>query len=162
MSTRTTLNSDLMKRLGDLTLIVGISADHHSGPQSFLIISKTLRLASPVWDVMIKPEGHFLAYMRFPDDHPKIFEFALKILFHDPLPRRLNLKTLIAVVAFADKYDCVPAIRGYILGKLPSYKEELDMSYCKMERLLNMAWDIGDYSFFCADLRGHDPSHSIR
>ncbi|KAK4697983.1 hypothetical protein P7C71_g179, partial [Lecanoromycetidae sp. Uapishka_2] len=65
---------------GDLTLLVG--DPDKEAQQSFLVSSKAMQLASPVWATLFDPQGRFLEAnakeVSLPDDDPH----ALLILLH--------------------------------------------------------------------------------
>ena len=106
-----------------------------SGPKSFLVSSKVLMLASPVFKAMFSRgflEGstsrspqHPLE-LPLPSDAPD----ALEIIFHvqhftsGRVFPQLKLDLHLEVAQLADKYDCVHSVRGESLRWLSSLTEK--------------------------------------
>lgn len=93
----------------DLTIVAGTGDDC----QSYDVCSTALRLASPVWDKMLDPHGHFAEskdshggkrLVAFPDDHSTMLTIVLDIIhmkFQD-LPKTITFRNLVDLAVLSD------------------------------------------------------------
>ena len=101
---------------GDVRLIAG-----HDRPVKFLVNSSVLRLASPVFAALMRPNfsegrrlqeiraGDAAVDIRLPDDNPRALELFLNIIYTRQTPTFLALADLVDLAVFVDKYDCAQA-----------------------------------------------------
>ena len=121
MADRTTFGSPLLARMANLTLIVGPSTSQ----KRFEVTAENLRLASKVFDAMLRPDGPFwkngAKEIKLPDDDSNAFELMLKILYHDVkvLSQAPSFDQLWQLSVLADKYDMHPVVQAHFLRWCP-------------------------------------------
>ncbi len=135
---------------GDLRLLV------QSGEKrrTFLVSSKVMCVASPVWRAMLDPKSHFKeaspgnGEVLFEDDDQEALSIVLNIAHMRflEIPQSLKYHQLLQVSIICDKYDIVTLVRPW----LPKWLEELEyLSECAgYEGWLFIAWVFGDASTF--------------
>ncbi|EQB44325.1 hypothetical protein CGLO_16939 [Colletotrichum gloeosporioides Cg-14] len=138
---------------GDLHLVVG--GDIRAGdPSTFLVCSKALARASPVFDKMLfgpfaesrssieSSKQHSVWIVHLPEDEPAHFEVVLNILHCNfkEVPKDLPFPLLSGMVAVADKYDCIEIFRPWIDSCIPDIELE-DVYEAKLA--LHIAWHLG-------------------
>lgn len=106
---------------GDVTLVVG---GNSMSPRQFLVSSKILSIASPVFAKLFGPhflEGsqmakHGSVTIHLDEDDAKGMGIVLGILHHQETPEieELSAKEIATVAICCDKYDCARVIRPWI------------------------------------------------
>lgn len=106
---------------GDVTLVVG---GNSMKPRQFLVSSRCLSLASPVFAKLFGPhflEGsqmakHGSVTIHLDEDDAKGMGIILGILHHQETPEigKLSAKEVATVAICCDKYDCARVIRPWI------------------------------------------------
>ncbi|KAJ9208080.1 hypothetical protein DTO021D3_6823 [Paecilomyces variotii] len=106
---------------GDVTLVVG---GNSMSPRQFLVSSKILSIASPVFAKLFGPhflEGsqmakHGSVTIHLDEDDAKGMGIVLGILHHQETPEieKLSAKEIATVAICCDKYDCARVIRPWI------------------------------------------------
>ncbi|KAJ9272174.1 hypothetical protein DTO212C5_1679 [Paecilomyces variotii] len=106
---------------GDVTLVVG---GNTMSPRQFLVSSKVLSLASPVFAKLFGPhflEGsqmakHGSVTIHLDEDDAKGMGTILGILHYQEIPEieKLSAKEIVTVVICCDKYDCARVIQLWI------------------------------------------------
>lgn len=107
---------------GDATFILSGS----ECPQEYLVSSKVLSLASPVFSKLFGPnfkEGQEIRRGDHPrisleDDDPKAMGLILSILHHksSQVPLKMEPEALATLAIHCDKYDCNEALRPWAAG----------------------------------------------
>ncbi|KAI8175181.1 hypothetical protein K4K51_007759 [Colletotrichum sp. SAR 10_75] len=138
---------------GDLHLVVG--SDVRAGdPSTFLVCSRTLARASPVFDKMLfgpfvearpspelsKQESAWVVHL--PEDDPNHLGVVLNILHCNfkMVPQNFSSPLLSGMVAVADKYDCIEIFRPWVSSCIPS----LDYDHFHNPKfVLHIAWHLG-------------------
>ncbi|KAF5510771.1 hypothetical protein CGCS363_v002496 [Colletotrichum siamense] len=143
---------------GDLHLVVG--SDVRDGdPSTFLVCSKTLARASPVFDRMLfgpfaesrpssessKQEPAWVVHL--PEDDPDHMEAVLNILhfnFKD-IPRRFTPPIFSGMIVIADKYDCIGIFKLWVTSCMPHalFGHRISPKFA-----LHIAWQLGDIRKF--------------
>lgn len=131
----TVLDSD-----GDVTLVV--KNEDGTPSQSFLVSSKALSLASPVFTKMFGPdfkEGNLLRNGDHPsidlkEEYPEAMTVILLGLHYrfDDLPPDMEPSCLAKVAMQCDKYDCNAAFKPWLLhryAKREKASTDLDLGY---------------------------------
>ncbi|KAK8066157.1 hypothetical protein PG997_012904 [Apiospora hydei] len=103
---------------GDVIIMPKETAECYKPP--FLVSSRVLSLASPVFAKMFGPESkderelrsRGQLRLRLDDDDPEAVELLLCVLhFHSSaIPRRLEITKLLPLARLCDKYDCCEAL----------------------------------------------------
>lgn len=119
--------------------------------RTFRVTSMVMRLASPVWRVMLDPQGHFLESIQadnreitFHDDNARALEILLSIIhlkFSD-VPHTITYNELLDVSYLCDKYCMIEIVRPWLEGWLGPLKETVGSS--GHEGWLFIAWAVGD------------------
>ncbi|TRX89038.1 hypothetical protein FHL15_010057 [Xylaria flabelliformis] len=146
--------------------------DHeHQLPAVYIVCSKALSRASPVWKTLLyggfaesKPSSASSAsdwVVELPDDDPKAMATILNIIHSrfDLLPRitdLVNLDDLYQLTVLTDKYDLTPLLRPWASIWINSATEKYNSWGCSstspvtsdLERLLWIAWELGDPDLF--------------
>lgn len=142
------LVTPLLAGIANLTILVGEDKDGQP-IKKFRVISETLRLASPVWNAMLRPDGPFLENgaheVKFPADDPDAFQVVLQILFHQSrsLTDHLSLPTLLGLAMMVDKYD-LSAVVVPIASQWSSVLEtDFTNTQYPIEQNLFIAWTLG-------------------
>ncbi|KAK1843019.1 hypothetical protein CCHR01_14361 [Colletotrichum chrysophilum] len=99
---------------GDLYLVVG-SDIRASDPSTFLVCSKALARASPVFDKML--------FGPFAESRPST-ESSKQDSVWIKVAQRLSIPLLSGLVAIADKYDCIEIFRPWVNYWLPDLEPE--------------------------------------
>ncbi|KAI8307385.1 hypothetical protein K4K61_003579 [Colletotrichum sp. SAR11_59] len=138
---------------GDLHLVVG--SDVRDGdPSTFLVCSKTLARASPVFDKMLfgpfaesrpspessKQESAWVVHL--PEDDPNHMEAVLNILhfnFKD-IPRHFTPPLFSGMIVIADKYDCIGIFKLWVRSCMPhaQFGHRFPPKFA-----LHIAWQLG-------------------
>lgn len=147
------LITPLLAGVANLTLHIG-QEENGQPLKRFLVISENMRLASPVWNAMLKPDGPFTENgakeVRFPEDDPHAFEVILRILHHQPssLPDKLGFPLLLDLSFLVDKYE----IRHLVSPFLGNWVSELgalcEDESIRSEEILSAAWTFGALEAF--------------
>jgi|SRR5688572_1534792 hypothetical protein len=105
---------------GDLTLTVKAAEDS----KSYLVSSKILSIASPVFRSMMGPnfkEGHALPTAARPentlkDDDRLAMDYILRIVHHrsSEVPERLEPWILASIAVHCDKYDLIEVVKPFL------------------------------------------------
>ncbi|KAI8236743.1 hypothetical protein K4K55_003737 [Colletotrichum sp. SAR 10_96] len=143
---------------GDLYLVVG-SNIRAGDPSTFLVCSKALARASPVFDKMLfgplaeprpstessKQDSAWIVHL--PEDEPAHFEVVLNILHCNfkEVPQDFSFPLLSGIVAVADKYDCTEIFRPWIDVWITDIELE-DVYEAKLA--LHIAWHLECISTF--------------
>lgn len=120
----------------------------------FIVSSKVMCLASPVWRIMLDPRGHFTeanpsnGEISFEDDDHKALSILLDIAHMRFLkvPQSLKYEQLLEVSILCDKYDIVTLVRPWLPKWLEGLKDLPDRA--GFEEWLFIAWVFGDSSTF--------------
>jgi hypothetical protein len=151
------LVADILAGAANLTIHVGEEAIRE-GAVKFKVISETLRLASPVWNSMLRPDGPFLENgakeVRFPEDDAYAFEIILRVLHHrvDTLPSKLTIDTLFHLAVMIDKYSLQTLVRPFIAAWASELTTHAMGSVQPFERNIFVAWTFGLQEVFEAAL----------
>lgn len=135
---------------GDLTLVVGEGEKQ----KTFLVSSKAMRLASPVWKVMLDPSGHFResnpenSQVTFPEDDGVAMQHLLRIVHYhfDCMPKSLLFIEILNLSILCDKYDVVNILKPW----LPDWLKGFNWIACKPgnEESLFISWVFQDAHVF--------------
>lgn len=137
----------------DLTVVVGTDDDC----QPYDVCSTALRLASPVWDRMLDPNGHFAEskeaasgkrVVALPDDPSAMFLVVLNIVhlkFQD-LPETITFRNLVDLAVLCDKYDIIRIVRPWI-GEWQKPHRETTLK-AGFEEWLFIAWVFGESDLY--------------
>ena len=148
----TTSQNIVFDRHGDLRLQVG------SQGQTFLVDSRSLGRASPVWKAMFDGEWSKAKsivddawVVSLSDDDPEVMSVLLGII-HGDFPRDANIystKDVCAVASLADKYDIVHLLRPWAPMWIEAVKAKPTTgSFQSYITKMCIAWDLGDESLF--------------
>lgn len=136
---------------GDLRLRVGPEGQH----TIFVVLSSSVRLASPVFHSMLNPhspfmEGHSLGReFSFPEDDALSF-YILLLIAHiqfSKLPEILSTKELFSLSVVCDKYDAVSTVRPW-LDRWIAHAGQKDNDPLQVQLWLFIAWVAGDTAAF--------------
>ena len=135
---------------GDLTLLVQAGGKR----KTFVVSSKAMCLASPVWHAMFDPKSHFKEAnlgnkeASLEDDDPEALLLLLNIahLQFLKVPQSLTFDQLLKVSILCDKYDVVTLVRPWLLRWLDKLKHLSNSP--GYEEWLFIAWVFGDASTF--------------
>ncbi|KAF6235845.1 hypothetical protein HO173_006040 [Letharia columbiana] len=130
--------------------------------QDFVVSSKVMCLASPVWRAMFDPQGHWARHssgvFSFPDDDSDALLIILQIAhlqFSDLPDALLIYEHLLQLAVLCDKYNTVRLVRPWISkwqAPLQAQAEECRQSggegYEGYETWLFIAWTFGDEAVF--------------
>lgn len=140
---------------GDLTIHLSYEDKEtkSAATTDFIVSLPALRLASPVWNVMLDPNGRFLESIQpqpgepykvsFSEDDPEALLTLLDIAhlnFHN-LPADRDVSEVFQLAALCDKYDCIRLLRPWI-GKWYTPFDEDRNKYDQSKRLF-VAWAFG-------------------
>ncbi len=157
---------------GDLRIILSGSADSSSKrrklsrettdaspndvQKTFIVSSAVMRLASPVWNTMLDPQGHFMesssdGTVHFAEDNAVALLLILRIahLQFRKVPDVLELHELVSLAVVCDKYDTVGLVRPWIKrweGSLKDWSAIVEQP--GREEYLFFAWTFGDLSAY--------------
>lgn len=117
--------------LGDTIMVITDRSRHTS--RSFLVSSRILSLASPVFTVMFKPDAREMRQTVRLDDDPETMGWMLSILHHQcaDVPLSIHPRVLARLAIHCDKYDCCMALRAW------------SSHWCNMLQSPNTPEDIG-------------------
>ena len=135
---------------GDLTLLVKVGNKR----KSFIVSSKVMCLASPIWRAMLDPKGHFKEAspdnkeITFEDDDLEALQLLLDIshMRYLKIPTSLKYNGLLNLTILCDKYDTVTLVRPWLPKWLPGLKHLAD--HPGYEEWLFIAWVLGDAETF--------------
>lgn len=140
---------------GDLVLVVNEGEEQ----RWFRVSTKVMRLASPVWRVMLDPSGPFQEAKRenneiaFPEDDPDVLCILLHIIHLRPLslPGTLEVDELMALAILCQKYDTAELVGPWVQAK---WAGVLFMHAHKdgFEALFLVAWVFQDVSRYATSL----------
>lgn len=130
--------------------------------QDFVVSSKVMCLASPVWRAMFDPQGHWARHssgvFSFPDDDSDALLIILQIAhlqFSDLPDALLIYEHLLQLAVLCDKYNTVRLVRPWISkwqAPLQAQAEECSQGggegYEGYETWLFIAWTFGDEAGF--------------
>ncbi|KAL3297543.1 nuclear pore protein-like protein [Colletotrichum asianum] len=128
-------------------------------PSTFLVCSRTLARASPVFDKMLfgpfvearpspelsKQESAWVVHL--PEDDPNHLGVVLNILHCNfkMVPQNFSSPLLSGMVAVADKYDCIEIFRPWVNSCIPS----LDYDHFHNPKfVLHISWHLGCIATF--------------
>ncbi|KAK7450409.1 hypothetical protein Landi51_05480 [Colletotrichum acutatum] len=140
---------------GDLTLRVGSLEDGGADVFEFVVCSRALARASPVFRAMLfggfsesKPEGDTWI-VKLPEDRPAPFFILLNIIHgrFRAVPQKLKLDELYQLLVVTNKYDMLSVIFQWAPSWFEPFKT-LEASIEGNERLLWIAWELGDKGAF--------------
>jgi hypothetical protein len=148
MSDSIVLVTPMLAGLVNLTLHVG---EHKDGQpvKRFSVMSAILRLASPVWNAMLKPEGPFMEKdaktVKFPDDDADAIEAVLQILHHwsNCIPETLEFPLLLNLALLINKYELQPSVSTYLRKWGRDLEASSKSRHIKSEKFLFCAWTFG-------------------
>ena len=133
---------------GDLTLIVGADDD----VRMFLVSSKALTLASPVWRAMLSTRNGFKEAgseeISFPDDKSEAL-FIVLLTCHlrfQVVPKKVEFKTLMDLCTVCDKYDCISLLQPWFSAWMSPWLKHVGQH--GYEGWAFIAWVIGDVDIF--------------
>ncbi|KAF4890473.1 hypothetical protein CGCF415_v013682 [Colletotrichum fructicola] len=149
MPTPTPTPTTIFDSKGDLHLVVG-SDVRDRDPSTFLVCSKALARASPVFEKMLfgpfaesrsspessKQEPAWVVHL--PEDDPDHMEAVLNILHFNfkEIPRRFTPPIFSGMIVIADKYDCIGIFKLWISPQI--------------RIALHIAWQLGSTRKFKA------------
>lgn len=124
--------------------------------KTLVVSSAVMRLASPVWNTMLDPQGHFLEFfsngeVHFTEDNPAALLLILRIahLQFRKVPEFLDLHKLVSLAVVCDKYDTVGLVRPWVKPWEESLKKRsIDVKKPGCEEYLFVAWTFGDLSTY--------------
>lgn len=133
---------------GDVTLVVGANDE----VKSFLVSSKILSVASPVWRAMLSTRNGFIEAgseeIIFPDDNPEalfIIFLACHMRFQE-VPAEVKFQNLMNLCTVCDKYDCISLLQPWLSAWTTPWLEHVgDHGF---EGWAFIAWVIGDVDVF--------------
>ncbi|KAK1535856.1 hypothetical protein CPAR01_09398 [Colletotrichum paranaense] len=140
---------------GDLTLRVGSLEDGSADVFDFVVCSRALARASPVFRAMLfsgfsesKPEGDTWI-VKLPEDRPAPFFILLNIIHgcFSAVPQKLELDELYQLLVVTNKYDMLSVIFQWAPIWFEPHKN-LDAISEGNERLLWIAWELGEERTF--------------
>lgn len=99
--------------LGDTIMVINDRVRHIS--RTFIVSSRILSLASPVFTVMLKPDPREMRQTVHLDDDPETMGWMLSILHHQcaDVPLSIHPRVLARLAIHCDKYDCCMALRAW-------------------------------------------------
>lgn len=157
---------------GDVTLVVG---GNTMSPRQFLVSSKVLSLASPVFAKLFGPhflEGsqmakHGSVTIHLDEDNAKGMGIILGILHYQEIPEieKLGAKELATLAICCDKYDCARIIRPWIanwfrkvdeglsekeygLALLAAHMLRASEDFCKIARKVQLEFNLGSFDIW--------------
>ena len=120
---------------------------------TFIVSSAVMRLASPVWEKMLDPQGHFResfsnGEVQFVEDDAATLLLILRIahLQFRKVPKALNFQGMVNLAVLCDKYDTAGLVRPWIKQWETSLKIDLEEPGC--QEYLFFAWTFGDLSSY--------------
>ena len=135
---------------GDIKLL----AQTGENKKTFVVSSKAMCLASPVWSAMLNPKSHFKEAnpnnnaISLKDDDQEALSILLDIahLRFSKIPLTVTYELLIGLAVLCDKYDLVTLVQPW----LPKWYEKLWhlRNGDGFERWLFIAWTFGDATTF--------------
>ncbi|TGJ81653.1 hypothetical protein E0Z10_g7115 [Xylaria hypoxylon] len=172
-------DGDLSLKVGDTKCVTfslnGCDSDHcdpdsdheHELPVIYIVCSKTLSRASPVWKALLyggfaesKPLYASSAsdwVVELPDDNPKAMATILNIIHSrfESTPRAtepIDLEDLYQLAVLTDKYDLTATLRPWVSAWMEYAREEYeqlkrqeaDFLVSHLERLSWISWEMGD------------------
>ena len=112
-----------------------------------------MRLASPVWEKMLDPQGHFResfsnGEVQFVEDDAAALLLILRIahLQFREVPKVLHFQELVNLAVVCDKYDTAGLARPWIKQWETSLNFSIEEPGC--EEYLFFAWTFGDLSSY--------------
>ena len=139
---------------GDLRVHIR-SEDDGTLLKDFVVSCAALRLASPVWNTMLDPHGHFTesrgGELSLTDDDPTAFLILMRVahMQFNQLDVAISYETLLSLARICDKYDTVTLIRPWVDQWLEPYASQApSKSYHGFEGLAFIAWTIGKPELF--------------
>ncbi|KAK1984490.1 hypothetical protein LZ30DRAFT_747861 [Colletotrichum cereale] len=153
-ATRGTDELDILDARGDLYLKVG--EDVEKEPKTYLVCSKALARASPVFEKMLygsftesRPTDQHWT-VELPEDHQEPTELLLHIAHgrFDEVPEQLEFLRLYYFLAVVDKYDAAGATRPWARGWLNGVRADTQNPH-----LLGIAYELGATPTFDAMAR---------
>ncbi|KAF2432100.1 hypothetical protein EJ08DRAFT_732842 [Tothia fuscella] len=146
------LVNPLLAGVANLTICVG---ERNGQPlKRFLVISESMRLASPVWNAMLKPDGPFLENgakeVSFPEDDPDAFEVIIRIT-HGQFSTISDISDdhiLMSLAFLVDKYELQNLVSAFISRWADSLRLCRDSSLLRREQVLFTAYVFGDCDTF--------------
>lgn len=142
-------------RRGDVKLQVGCSRDGSDlacQQSEFLVCSRTMARASPVFDCMLYGPYVEAAHndsvdwiVRLPDDKPFPFQVFLNIAHANfaMIPKVLSVDNLYDLAALTNYYDATPLLSPWIEGWLASTSEIIRDGNISLPRMLWVSWEFG-------------------
>lgn len=139
---------------GDLKII---AQDRDQQSKTLVVSSSVMRLASPVWRVMLHPMGPFREAQEsskeidFPDDDADALAILLRIahLGWRQVPGTISFDNLADLAVLCDKYDMIHFVRPW-LAKWQSRPLAIVPG---PEEWLLIAWTFGDYPSFVTNAK---------
>lgn len=153
---------------GDLKILLFSSADSSNNsrragsethdlppndvPKTFIVSSAVMRLASPVWNTMLEPQGHFMksfsnGEVHFAEDDATALLLVLRIAhlqFHQ-IPQVLDIHEMVSLAVVCDTYDTARLVRPWIKQWEESLKKRaIFVEGPGHEEYLFLAWTFGD------------------
>lgn len=124
--------------------------------KNFIVSSAVMRLASPVWNTMLDPRGHFMesysnGEVPFAEDNAAALLLILRIahLQFQELPEALDLHEMLSLAVVCDKYDTAGLVRPWIKQWEESLKKRSTLVEAPgREKYLFFAWTFGDFSSY--------------
>lgn len=134
---------------GDLKII---AEGRDQRPKTFIVSSSVMRLASPIWRVMLDPQGRFREAKEsseeivFPNDDADALSILLSIahLGWHQIPESISFETLADLAVLCDKYDMIHFVRPW----LPRWQSRPLATIAGHEECVFIAWTFGDYVSF--------------
>lgn len=124
--------------------------------KTFIVSSAVMRLASPVWNTMLDPQGHFMescsnGEVHFAEDNAAALLLILRIahLQFREVPEALDLHEMVSLAVVCDKYDTAGLVRPWIKQWEESLKKRSILVEAPgREEYLFFAWTFGDFSSY--------------
>ncbi len=158
-------HGDLFLQVGEIRCVPSsvVSNHTHTDAQEFLVDSKALSRASPVFRKMLfgtfseseKPDLPDNWFVKLPDDNVAAMSTLLHIMHCrfdkvPPVHYEIPLDDLYQIAILTDKYDCTALVRPWARAWLAS----MDTYYSSnatipmLERISWIAWEYGDKDLF--------------
>lgn len=123
---------------------------------TFIVSSAVMRLASPVWQIMLDPQGHFMesfsnGEVHFAEDNAAALLLILRIahLQFREIPQSLDLPEMVSLAVVCDKYDTAGLVRPWVKQWEESLREHFDLlNDPDCEEYIFFAWTFGDISTY--------------
>lgn len=150
----TTIHVDLS---GDLDLLIEYEDAKTKATiiKTFVVSTKVLCLASPVWKTMFDPKGPWNIQpgeegFSMPEDDPNALLILLDAahLNFDRIPSVVSFDLLLQVLILCDKYDVMRLLRPWIPGWIRASKKFTPVCSPGNQDWLFIAWSFGNETIY--------------